>query len=134
MKARKKKTTQTYTTYLNHTQTKVNKFIHPPLKITNLTISTQECNPNKDILANKPTTQVLALESHIYDQGGNYMAIITTKRLHWLWNIYSHNNLMNLTNFLQPPPQDFETEILWLVQRYITILPKRKPRNHTTQQ
>lgn len=89
-KALKHKTTQAYATYLNHTQTKDNKFIHPPLKITNLTIFTLECNPNKDILTNNPTIQVLVLESHIYDQGGNYMATITTEKLHWLWNIYSH--------------------------------------------
>ena len=31
-----------------------------------------------------------------------------------------------LTNFLKPPPQDFETKILWLVQRYISILPPPK--------
>ena len=127
--ARNKTTTQTYATYLTHTQTKDNKFIHPPLKITNLNLSTQECNLDKDILANKPTLQVQGAKSHIYDQGGNYRAIITTKRLHWIWNPYSHNNLLHLTNFLQPPPQDFETKILWLLQRNIPILPKKKPKN-----
>ena len=126
----KHKTIQAYATYLNHTQIKGNKFIHPPsLKITNLKISTQECNPDRDILVNKPTIQIQDLESHIYDQDGNYMATITTNRLHWLWNRYSHNNLPHLSNFLQHPPQDFETEILWLIQRYITILPKEKPKS-----
>ena len=60
------------------------------------------------------------------------------ERLQWLWNQYSHNNIPHLTNFLQPPPQDFETEILWLIQRYVAILPKKKPKiihpnnNHNT--
>ena len=53
------------------------------------------------------------------------MATITTERLQWLWNQFSHNNPTQLTNFLQPPPQNFEIEILWLTQRYITVLPKR---------
>ena len=39
-----------------------------------------------------------------------------------------HNNPQHLTNFLQPPPQDFETKILWLIQQYIIILPKKKPK------
>ena len=68
------------------------------------------------------------LLSRIYDHSGKYMATITTERLHWLWNRYSHNNLPHLTNILQPPPWDFETKILWLVQRYITILLKKKPK------
>jgi ribonuclease HI len=49
-------------------------------------------------------------------------------RIQWLWNQFTHNNNQHLTNFLQPPPQDFETEVLWLLQRYITILPKKKPK------
>lgn len=37
-----------------------------------------------------------------------------------------------MANFLHPPPQDFATEILWLIQRYVTILPKTKKKksNH----
>jgi hypothetical protein len=35
-----------------------------------------------------------------------------------------------MIHFLNPPPQDFATEILWLTQRYVTILPKRKPKKH----
>lgn len=84
---------------------------------------------DKDILVNKPTIPIQALDSHIYDQGGNYMATITTERLHWLWNRYFHNNLPHLTNFLHPPPQDFKTEILWLIQINLIILPKENPKN-----
>ena len=56
------------------------------------------------------------------------MAILTTERLQWLWDQYSHTNHTHLTNEIQPPPQNFETEILWLIQRYITLLPKKKPK------
>lgn len=38
----------------------------PPLKITNLTLHTQECNPNKDILTNFLTIQTHNENSHIY--------------------------------------------------------------------
>ena len=107
MRTLKHKTTQTFDKYLNHIQTKDNKFIHPPLKITNLKISTQDRNVDKDILNNKPTIQTpnseTNSETHIYNQNGNYMATITTKRLHWLWNQYSHNKFQHLTTFLQPP-------------------------------
>ena len=119
----------TYMDYLKHTQTKDTKYIRPPLQITNLKTYMQECNPDKDITANKPTIQTQALESNIYDPNGNYMATITTDRQQWLWNQFTHNNSPQLTNFLQPPPRDFETEVLWLIQRYISILPKKKPKN-----
>ena len=122
-------TTQLYKDYTHHSQSKDNKFIHPPLKITNLKISTQERNPDKDIHANKPTIQIQNSMANIHDQNGNYIATLTIERLQWLWNQFSQNNLPHLTPFLQPPPQDFETEILWLLQRYITILPKKKPKN-----
>ena len=56
------------------------------------------------------------------------MATITTERLQWLWSQFSQNVLTTKNQSLQPPPQNFETEILWLIQRYITILPKRKPK------
>jgi ribonuclease HI len=121
-------TTNTYTKYLTNTQTNDTKFIHPPLTITNLTLNIHECNPDKDIITNKPSITTHALGANIYDQKRNFIATLTLERLHWLWNQFSHNTLQHLTNFLQPPPQDFETEILWLLQIYITILPKKKPK------
>jgi hypothetical protein len=119
---------KTYANYLTHVQTKDKKFIQPPLKITNLTTSTQECNPDKDILVNKPTIQINTSVANIHDQNGNYIATINIDRLQWLWSQFTHNNQQHLTNFLHPPPQDFETEVLWLLQRYVTILPKKKPK------
>ena len=74
-------TTKTYANYLTHAQTKDKKFIQPPLKITNLTTSTHECNPDKDILVNKPTIQVNTSVANIYDHNGNYIASINLDRL-----------------------------------------------------
>jgi hypothetical protein len=122
-------TTHKYARCLNHIQSKDNKFIHPPLHITNLKLSIQECNPDKDIQVDQPTIQIQNSEANIYDQRGNYMASITTERLQWLWNQFSYHHFSQSTNALQPPPQNFELEVLWLIQRYITILPKRKPKN-----
>ena len=101
-------TTNTYVKYLTNTQTKDIKFIHPPLTITNITVNIHECNPDKDIITNKPTITTHALGANIYDHNGNYIATLTLERLHWLWNQFSHNNLQHLTNFLQPPPQDLD--------------------------
>ena len=118
------------TTPITPNQKTKNSYTPPcPLRIANLRISTQEQNRDNDILANKPTIQIQDLVYNIYDQNGNYIATLNTERLPWLLNRFSHNNLPHLTNFLQPMPQDFETEILWLIQSYITILPKKKPKN-----
>ena len=119
---------KSYANFLTHVQSKDKKFIQPPLKITNLITFTQECNPDKDILANKPTIQINTSVANIYDHHGKYIATINIDRLQWLWNQFTHNNQQHLTNFLHPPPQDFETEVLWLLQRYVTILPKKKPK------
>ena len=55
--------------------------------------------------------------------------VITIERLQWLRNQFFHNNPTQRTNSLQPPPRNFETLLLWLTQRCITTLPKRKPKN-----
>jgi DNA-directed RNA polymerase subunit L len=60
------------------------------------------------------------------------MATITINRLQWLWDQFSHNNHTHHNFDLQPPSQSFEKEILWLIQRYITILPKKKPKTIQT--
>ena len=73
-KQTKQKTIQTYANLINHTKSKDNKYIHPPLKITNLKLSTQECNPDKDIQTNQPTIQIQNSEVNIYDHRGKYMA------------------------------------------------------------
>lgn len=107
---------------------------YTPLKIANVKISTQEHNLDKDILTNKPIMQIQASMSNIYNHNTKYIATLNIERLQWLWNQFSHDNLLHLTNFLQPPSPDFETKILWLVQRYITTLPKKKLKKYTTKQ
>ena len=72
-------------------------------------LTIQECNLDKDILTNKPTIQTHATKSNVYDQKGNHIATLSTERLQWLWNQFSHTIFQHLTNFLQPPSQDFET-------------------------
>ena len=103
--------------------------IHPTSTTNNQPYnSIHECNPDKDIIVNKPTIQISSSEANIYDHNGQHVASMNLDRIQWLWNQFTHNNHQHLTNFLQPPPQDFETEVLWLLQRYITILPKKKPK------
>ena len=89
-----------YEHYTTHIQTKDNKFIQPPLNITNLTTSTHECNPDKDILTNKPTIQASISETNVYDHNGNHVATINIDRLQWLWGQFTRNNQQHLTNFL----------------------------------
>ena len=72
--------------------------------------------------------QTHASEANVYDQNGNHISTLTTERLQRLWNQFSHNNLQHLTNFLHPSSQGFETEILWFIQEYVIILPKKKPK------
>jgi hypothetical protein len=37
--------------------------------------------------------------------------------------------IAELTNFLQPSSQNLNSKTLWLAQRYISILPKKKSKN-----
>ena len=101
---KKRKTSHSNICQLPQLHSNKRQKIHsPPLKIINLKTYIQECNPDKNIITNKPTIQVQALESNIYDHNGRYITTITTDRLHWLWNQFSHNKHPYLTNFLQPP-------------------------------
>jgi hypothetical protein len=51
-------------------------------------------------------------------------------RLQWLWERYDQSQTHHVLHFLKPPPQNFTREILWLTQRYVTILPKIKLKKH----
>ena len=58
-------------------------FIHSPIIAPNLTLTTKECNPDKDFITTKPTIQIQETEIYIYDQIGAYiliMPIITVER------------------------------------------------------
>lgn len=106
-------------------------FSHSPIIAPNLTLTTKECNPYKDFITTKPTIQIQETEIYIYDQIGAYILIMPITRLQWLWERYNQSQVHPMLYFLNPPPQDFATEFLWLTQRYyVTILPKRKPKKH----
>jgi hypothetical protein len=130
---RNQQETNTLTTYnscINFRQSKDQRFIRPPIIAPNLTLITKECNPDKDIITTKPTIQIQGTETNIYDPTGAYVLTMPLTRLQWLWERYSQSQTHPMLHFLNPPPQDFTTEILWLTQRYVTILPKRKPKKH----
>ena len=62
----------TYKSCINFTQPKDQRFIRPPIKAPNLTLSTKECNPDRDMITTKPTIQIQGIEPNIYDQTGGY--------------------------------------------------------------
>ena len=62
------------------------------------------------------TIQVLHNSAYLYDQDGKHLQTITTQRLQWLWAQY-HHALPNIS-YLEPPPQTFEIEVIWLIHRY----------------
>ena len=112
------KALQTYASCLNHTQSKDTRYIRPSLQITNLKLSTQECNHIKPILANRPTIQVQAQSlEHTITMGTTQPPLLPKG-----YNGYDIN--YSTTNKLPPTSTTrLATEILWLTQRYITILP-----------
>ena len=95
------------------------------LEAPNLTLNTKECNMDKDIHTITPTIQIQSLDVNIFDHTWAYIASIPLTRLQWLWDRYTPNKTHHMANFLQPPQQDFVTEILWLLQCYVVILPKK---------
>ena len=57
-------TVASYDSCIHHdSQSKGMRFICPPIKGPNRTLSTKGCNPNKDIITTKPTTQIQELEA-----------------------------------------------------------------------
>ena len=66
--------------------------------------------------------------THVWSHRSIHNHFIPHKNKLVMGKIYP-NKSHHITNFLQPPPQDFETEVFWLTQRYIIIQPKWKPTN-----
>ena len=126
----KTNTLTTYNSYINFLQSKDKRFIRSPIIATNLTLTTKECNPYINIITTKPTIQIQGTESNIYDQTGAYILTIPLTRLLWLWERYNQNQTHPMIHFLNPPPQDFVIELFMVDQRYITILPNKKPKKH----
>ena len=103
-------------THFTPEQTRDTRFIPPPTELPHTQISIIECNPEKDIATTTHTIQTQGTLTHIYDDTGRYLVTIPTLRLEWLWQQY-HNASHN-THGVVPHTQPFETEVIWLYQRY----------------
>jgi hypothetical protein len=104
---------QTHTTI---GQNKDTRYIPPPPITPYIKTSIIECNADRDIDTNKCTIVTQNDITHIYNDTGKYITTIPTTRIKWLWQQYN-NNKYN-THRLTPAIQPFETEIVWLYQRY----------------
>ena len=81
----------------------------------------------------KLTIQIQHNSAHIYDNSGKHLISIPICRLIWLWNQYQ--NGLNTPQNLEPQTQPYETEVVWLYQRYKYKIPKTdplKPFHYTT--
>ena len=108
-------------------QNRDTRYIPPPLVISLAHISINECNPEKDIKIDKCATQNDS--ANIYEEIGKHLITISIERLKWLWKQYTQSQ--NRPNGLIPPTQSFETEIVWLYQRYKYRIPKNDPLKHS---
>ena len=106
-------------------QNRDTRYIPPSLIIPLAHILINECNPKKDIKVDTCTIQIQNDAAHIYEETEKYLITIPTDRLKWLWEQYTQSQ--NRPNGLIPPTQSFETEIVWLYQRYKYRIPKNDP-------
>ena len=106
-------------------QNRDTRHIPPPLIIPLAHISINECNLEKDIKIDICTIQIQNDTAHIYEETGKSLKTIPMDRLKWLWKQYTQ--LKNIPNGLIPPTQSFETEIVWLYQRYKYRISKKDP-------
>jgi hypothetical protein len=102
--------------YFTPLQDKDTRSIPPAETISFTQIIITECNPEKDINTTQNTIQTQNEVTHLYENTGRHLTSISTNRLKWLWQQY-HKNAY-ITQNLVPPIQPFETEIIWLYQRY----------------
>jgi hypothetical protein len=103
------------------------KYIHEPLHLPHVQIHLNKCNPDTNINITQPTIQIIQDKALIFTNKGNHLITIPKTRLEWLWNQYNTN--YNAYHQLDPPCQTFETEIIWLYERYKYRIPKIDPLN-----
>ena len=101
------------------------RYMPLPLIIPLTHISINECNPEKDIKVDTCTIQIQNDTAHIYKEIGKHLITILIDRLKWLWKQYIQSQ--NRPNGLISPTQSFETEIVWLYQRYKYRISKNDP-------
>lgn len=80
-----------------------------------ITLSIKECNPNKDIIMNKPTIYIQSLETQILTELGPTSLAMPLTRQWWLLELFTQIKTHHMIKFLQPPPQDFIREVPLLV-------------------
>jgi hypothetical protein len=97
----------------------------PPLVLPLITISNEECHPNRDISTTQPTITTIHNQANIYQDNGKYLLTIPITRLQWLWQQY--HSVQQHPQFLEPPLQPFETEVMWLYQRYNYRVSRKNP-------
>ena len=101
------------------------RYVTPATTIPLAHISINECNPENDIETNTNTIQTHFDVAHIYEDNGRHLTTIPKTRLHWLWKQYQLAK--NNPHRLEPPTQPFETEMVWLYQRYKYRISKNDP-------
>jgi hypothetical protein len=106
-------------------QTKNTRYIHEPLQLTLVQINLNEYNPDTDINALVPTIQIAQDKALIFTNNGNHLITIPKNRLEWLWKQYT--TYSNTHHHLDPPCQPFETEVIWLYEKYKYRIPKTDP-------
>ena len=109
----------------NATQLRDTRYISPPHLLPLCHIHINECNPDNDIACTQNTIQTEHGVSHIYDSDIRHLITIPEQRLNWLWDQYQNALSRQIT--LEPPPQSFEQEVVWLYQRYKYRLSKNDP-------
>ena len=111
--------------YFSTEQQRDTRYVTPATRIPLAHISINECNPESDIETNSNTIQTQFDVAHIYEDNGRHLITIQKTRLLWLWKQY--HQAKNIPHNLEPPTQSFETEVVWLYQRYKYRIPKNDP-------
>ena len=116
--------------FVNHQQnpqTTNRWYVLPSIHIPKLTLQICECNPDKDVISTIPNTQFTLL-------GPKYMTTKQTTILlsHWKDSHgFGHNtrHILPTLHISSPPPQDFATKVLLLIDCYNKTLSEHKPYN-----
>jgi hypothetical protein len=103
--------TKIITTHFLPTQHRNTKYILPPLALPLIHISNEECHPSRDINTTQPTITITHNQAYLYQDNGKYLLTIPTTRLKWLWTQYHF--AQQQPQFLEPPLQPFEMEVIW---------------------
>jgi hypothetical protein len=110
---------------IHQIQSKDTRYIQKPLQLPRVQINLNKYNPDTNIGTIKPTIQIIKDKALIFTNKGNHLITIPKNRLEWLRNQYNTNS--NAHHQLDPPRQPFETEVIWLYERYKYRIPNIDP-------